>query len=545
MSGRQVGSAGAEGRYILPNSVSAPMASAPRPATWHQLLAVLEQAGLGGSSRVHDRDVVVTDVVHDSRVVTEGACFVCLPGTRSDGHEHAAAAWERGAVALLVEHPVAVALPQAEVASTRRALGPLASALWGEPSLALRCLGVTGTNGKTTTTHLLESIALAAGERAGVIGTVGARSAGVALDVRGAGAHTTPEADDLHAMLARMRADGVGTVAMEVSSHALVQHRVDGVRFAAVCFTNLTHEHLDYHGSMEAYFAAKAMLFDPARAAVGVVGIDDPHGARLRTLATERGLDTWTFGLDAGDADVGARALACDRRGSAYLLVDRRGGRAVEITSPLVGRFNVANCLAAAATGLAAGFSLEAVADGLRAPAVVPGRMERVSADDAPVTVLVDYAHTPDALDHVLRAGRQLLDQSSAQAGGAPASRLLVVFGCGGDRDREKRPLMGEVVGRRADVAVLTSDNPRSEDPEAIADEVLGGLVAGTASVIVELDRAAAIDAALAAARPGDVVVVAGKGHETGQTAAGVTIPFDDREVARAALVTHFGPGAL
>jgi UDP-N-acetylmuramoyl-L-alanyl-D-glutamate--2,6-diaminopimelate ligase len=493
---------------------------------WGDLLAGLDGPGrlgeLDGFELTGDPDVEVDAITHDSRRVEPGACFACIPGARTDGHDHAPEAVARGAVALLVERPLPLAVPQARVPSVRAALGPLAATLYGHPSETMRVLGVTGTNGKTTTTYLLEAIGRRAGERVGVIGTVGARIAGETVATE----HTTPEASDLQELLARMRDATVSTVAMEVSSHALEQHRVDGVQFAAVCFTNLSHEHLDYHGTLDAYFEAKARLFDPRRARSAAVNVDDPRGLELAARVRTTDLDLWTFAVDDESADVTAETPSFAPDGTAFTLVDRRAGERVALRLPLVGPFNLANALAAAATARAAGVPLAAIADGLAQPLVVPGRFERVDAGQ-PFAVLVDYAHTPDALGRVLAAARPL-----AGAGG----RVVCVFGCGGDRDPAKRPLMGAAVAAAADVAVLTSDNPRSEDPQAIADAVLPGLATGPAAVTVELDRRVAIATALAAAAPGDVVVIAGKGHETGQTAGGRTRPFDDRVVARAEL---------
>jgi UDP-N-acetylmuramoyl-L-alanyl-D-glutamate--2,6-diaminopimelate ligase len=491
---------------------------------WHDLLAGLDGPGLDVLELTGDPDVEVEAITHDSRLATPGACFACIPGAHTDGHDHAGEAVAAGAVALLVERAVPFAVAQARVPSVREALGPLAAELFGRPSAAMRTLGVTGTNGKTTTTYLLEAIARRAGDRVGVVGTVGARIAGEPVDDRpGNGRHTTPEADELQALLARMRDDGVTTVAMEVSSHALDQHRVDGTRFAAVCFTNLSHEHLDYHGSLDAYFEAKCRLFDPTFTAAAAVNVDDPRGVTLAARTRAVGLDTWTASVDSATADIAALAADSRADGTTFTLVDRRGGARAEVQLALVGSFNLANALAAAATARAAGFPFETVVAGLGEALVVPGRFERVDAGQ-PFPVLVDYAHTPDALARVLAAARPLTG-----AGG----RVICVFGCGGDRDRAKRPLMGRAVAGGADVAVLTSDNPRSEDPSTIADAVLPGLRAGAAAVTVELDRRAAVAAALAAARAGDVVVVAGKGHESGQTAGGQTVPFDDRVVAR------------
>jgi UDP-N-acetylmuramoyl-L-alanyl-D-glutamate--2,6-diaminopimelate ligase len=488
----------------------------------HELLGGVDVEEWSG-----DPHVEVTTIVPDSREAVEGACFACIPGAVTDGHAHAPEAVAAGAVALLVERPLPLAVSQARVPSVRRALGPVAARFHGHPSRALRCLGVTGTNGKTTTTYVLESIGRAAGDRVGLIGTIGARIAGAAVPEE----RTTPEATELQALLARMRDAGVRTVAMEVSSHALHQHRVDGTWFAAVCFTNLSHEHLDYHRTLHAYFEAKAMLFDPTRAGAGVVNADDIHGVALARRARAAGLPTTTFGVLDPSADVPtdvtaevvADELDLDPRGNRFVLVDRRDAvsRRARVASPLVGRFNVDNALAAAAVALAGGVPFDVVVAGIEAPLVVPGRFETVDGGQ-PFTVLVDYAHTPDALARVLDAARPVA-----------RGRLLVVFGCGGDRDRDKRPLMGRVAGQRADLAVLTSDNPRSEDPEAIAAAVTPGLREGAATLVVELDRRAAIRYALSEARPGDVVVIAGKGHETGQTAGGVTTPFDDRVVAR------------
>jgi UDP-N-acetylmuramoyl-L-alanyl-D-glutamate--2,6-diaminopimelate ligase len=394
----------------------------------------------------------------------------------------------------------------------------------------MRCLGITGTNGKTTTTFVLEAIARAASETPGVIGTVGARVDGAPF-ASDQVTPTTPEACDLQRLLADMRDAGAATVAMEVSSHGLDRREVDGTEFAAVCFTNLSHEHLDYHGTLDAYFAAKARLFDGTFASAVAINVDDAAGRTLLERVARTDAAMWTFGLDAS-ARITAEAIRYDAQGTSFTLVERSQSesdgpesngpdkRSASVRSSLLGPFNVANSLAAAATARAAGFDFDTVVAGLGAAQGVPGRMEAVDRGQG-FAVLVDYAHTPDALDGVLAAARALAD----------GGRVLAVFGAGGDRDRAKRPLMGRAVGRAADVAVLTSDNPRTEAPEAIADAVLAGLVDGGAEVIVELDRRAAIRAALTRARAGDVVVVAGKGHETGQTIGTHTHPFDDRVV--------------
>jgi UDP-N-acetylmuramoyl-L-alanyl-D-glutamate--2,6-diaminopimelate ligase len=479
----------------------------------HDLLDGLDVLAVRG-----DLDVDVQSVVHDSRDVAPGALFACITGAATDGHAHAAAAVGAGAVGVLVERALDLPVPQARVPSVRVALGPVAARFHHQPSQSLRVFGVTGTNGKTTTTYLLDAIARASGAITGVIGTVG-RAIGDEVLPPG---RTTPEATELQALLARMRDTGVSIVAMEVSSHALEQHRVDATTFAAVGFTNLSHEHLDYHGTMEAYFEAKARLFDPEFAQHAAINIAFTHGAELRRRASARGLDVWTFAVEDTAADVHARDVRFSSTSSRFTLVSGRDGVAAEVVSPLVGPFNVANAVGAAALARAGGLSLDAVVAGLSAPVVVPGRFERVDAGQD-FTLLVDYAHTPDALERLLDAGRVLV---------APGARLVVVYGCGGDRDRAKRPLMGAVAARLADVAVLTTDNPRSEDPAAIAADVVAGLAADAAPAI-ELDRRAAIRLAVRDAHPGDVVIVAGKGHETGQTAHGVTVPFDDRVVAR------------
>ncbi|MET0626959.1 MAG: UDP-N-acetylmuramoyl-L-alanyl-D-glutamate--2,6-diaminopimelate ligase [Acidimicrobiia bacterium] len=483
----------------------------------HDMLAGLDVRELVGG------DVEVTSITNDSRRVQHAGCYACIPGARVDGHDFAPDAIAAGASALLVERvldqEVVGAVAQACVPSVRAALGPAAATLFEHPSRAMDCLGVTGTNGKTTTTFLLESIARSAQLHVGVIGTVGARVDGAPF-ASAQVTPTTPEACDLQALLASMRDVGVDVVAMEVSSHGLERREVDGTEFAAVCFTNLSHEHLDFHGTMDAYFDAKARLFDGSFAPAAAINLDDDSGRLLAARVSGTDVALFTFGAQP-DARLGADEITYDGHGTSYTLVDRDTATRVPVRTTLVGPFNVDNALAAAATAIAAGFSLDAVAAGLAHPARLPGRMEPVERGQG-FAVLVDYAHTPDALAHVLGAARAIAD----------GGRVLAVFGAGGDRDRAKRPLMGEAVARAADVAVLTSDNPRSEVPDAIADAVHRGLRSGPAQVIVELDRRAAIRRALAAARPGDVVVIAGKGHETGQTIGDRTLPFDDRVVA-------------
>ncbi|HVM01727.1 MAG TPA: UDP-N-acetylmuramoyl-L-alanyl-D-glutamate--2,6-diaminopimelate ligase [Acidimicrobiales bacterium] len=449
--------------------------------------------------------VEVASVAHDSRAVRPGALFCCLRGASFDGHDFAPAAVEAGAVALLCERLLPVGVVQARVADARVAMAPAAAAAAGHPSRRLEVVGITGTNGKTTTAELLAAVLRAAGRPTGVIGTL-------------TGPRTTPEAPDLQAALAAQLAAGARAVALEVSSDALVQHRVDATWFGAVAFTNLSPEHLNTHGDMESYFGAKASLFDPGRAPLGVVNADDAWGRRLLDAAPLPAMVPYSLaaaeGLELGP--FGAR-FAWE-------------GRPVALR--LGGRFNVSNALCAATVARELGVAAEAVAEGLSSFAGVPGRFERVAAGQ-PFAVVVDYAHTPAALEQVLEAAR-------AEAG---EGRVLVVFGCGGERDRAKRPLMGAAAARLADVVVLTSDNPRGEDPGAILDEVRAG-AAGARSLVVEPDRRAAIAGAIAGAAPGDVVVVAGKGHEAGQTAGGRTEPFDDRRVARAALAAAGHTGA-
>jgi UDP-N-acetylmuramoyl-L-alanyl-D-glutamate--2,6-diaminopimelate ligase len=479
-----------------------------------RLLGDLQVRALRGDPEGVD----VVAIGHDSATVVPGGLFCCVRGTRVDGHDFAPEAVAAGAVALLVERFVDVDLPvgqahnvdvpQVAVDDVRRAMARAAAALHGHPSHRMAVVGVTGTNGKTTTTHFLRAVLEADGRRAAVIGTL---SGGFSRSGGRSGPGTTPAAPELQAHLAELAGEGFTAVAMEVSSHALVQHRVDAVRFAVAVFTNLSQDHLDFHGTMEEYFAAKASLFDKDRAAVGVINADDPWGRRLLESAR---LPTRPYSLaDAVDLHV-------DRAGSSFTWQ----GEPVRLR--LAGTVNVANALAAAAAARELGVGPAAVAKGLSDLELVAGRNQPVDRGQ-PFSVLVDYAHTPDALERTLAGARDM----------AGDGRVLVVFGCGGDRDRAKRPVMGEVASRLADVAVLTSDNPRSEDPAAIIDAVRAG-VRRPEVLTVEPDRRAAIALALAAARPGDVVVLAGKGHETTQVAGGTTVPFDDRAVAAEILGT-------
>ncbi|HEX6844193.1 MAG TPA: UDP-N-acetylmuramoyl-L-alanyl-D-glutamate--2,6-diaminopimelate ligase, partial [Actinomycetota bacterium] len=459
---------------------------------------------------IGDPATALREVVADSREVGPGALFCCVPGHATDGHGFAAEAAAAGAAALLVERELPIDLPQAVVRSVRASMGPVAAVVFGDPARAMTMLGVTGTNGKTTITYLLEAAIREAGGVPGVIGTTGAHVAGAPEPL----ARTTPEAPDLHRLLRRMRVAGVDTVAMEVSSHALDQHRVDGVRFDAAVFTNLSQDHLDYHPSMEAYFAAKARLFTPALAHRGAVNIDDPWGARL---AGDAGIEVLTF-AEHGPADLRATDVRVDPSGVSFRV------EGIAVRSPLRGAFNVSNVLAALACSRLAGLDLAAAARGLAGVEDVPGRMEPVE-EGQDFLAVVDYAHTPDSIRSVLRGARPLT-----------TGRVIVVFGCGGDRDRAKRPLMGRAATELADLTVLTTDNPRSEDPLAILGEIERGARAGGGEYLVEADRRAAIAIAVEAAAPGDVVIVAGKGHETVQELATEAVPFDDRAVLRHAI---------
>jgi UDP-N-acetylmuramoyl-L-alanyl-D-glutamate--2,6-diaminopimelate ligase len=467
-------------------------------------------------------EMAVTGIAFASEAVVPGDLFFCIPGTRRDGHDFAPEAVRAGAAALCVARPLRLGPPEIVVSDPRRALGRIAAAFYGHPSAELVVLGVTGTNGKTTTAYLLDSILAAAGHATGVIGTIETRIAGRARP----GVRTTPESADLQALFAEMRAAGVGAVAMEVTSHALTLHRVEGVRFAAAAFTNLSQDHLDFHASMEDYFAAKRSLFTPERARAGAINVDDPYGRRLASGAR---VPVIGFGL-ARDAEVRAVDVVAGPHGTDLVALTPRGE--IKVSTPLVGGFNLSNCLAACACALQADVPLGAIEEGIARLRAVPGRFEAV-ARGQPFAVVVDYAHTPASLDNVLREARAM----AARAGG----RVLCVFGCGGDRDRGKRPLMGAVGARLADVVVVTSDNPRSEDPVAIIDAILKGVVAERAEGAdrVLVDRREAIGAAISAARPGDVVVIAGKGHERGQEAAGRVVAFDDREVAAEALAAR------
>jgi UDP-N-acetylmuramoyl-L-alanyl-D-glutamate--2,6-diaminopimelate ligase len=452
----------------------------------------------------------VRDLAYDARAVEPGALFFCVPGERADGHDFAADAVERGAVALVVERPLELLVPQLVVADARRAMGPAAVTFYGDPTQKLRVAGVTGTNGKTTTVFILYAILAAAGRRPGLLGTIESRVGGE----RRPAIRTTPEAIDLQRTFREMLDAGDQSCAMEATSHGSELGRLDGVRFSALAFTNLTQDHLDFHETMERYFDAKRRLFVERRPPAAV-NVGDTYGRRLADELRAAGHEPLvTFGF-ADDAEVHAEALELSAAGARF----RAAG--IELTTRLRGRFNVENVLAAVAVSRLLELPDDAIAAGVEHIRGVPGRLEPVD-EGQPFTVLVDYSHKPDALENVLRTARELTER-----------RLICVFGCGGDRDRGKRPIMGRIASERADLAIVTSDNPRTEDPEAIIAEILEG-VAGP--VEVEPDRRAAIVRAVELAEDGDVLVIAGKGHETYQEIDGQKRPFDDREVAREAL---------
>jgi UDP-N-acetylmuramoyl-L-alanyl-D-glutamate--2,6-diaminopimelate ligase len=499
-----------------------------------ELLAVLP-ASLAPTQR-SALDPVIRGIRYDSRAVAPGDLFVAMRGATADGHAYVAQALALGAVALLVEEAPAQAGNAAVVVvrDARRALAPIANAFFGAPSSELALIGITGTNGKTSTTFLTESILRAAGERTGLIGTVEVRYA----DERIRAVNTTPESLDLQRLLRDMRTRGVSAVAMEVSSHGLDLGRVDGCTFRAAAVTNVTQDHLDFHGTMDAYQAAKERLFHTYLAAdgVAVINVDEPRHAGFVAAARQRGARIVLVSRRPGTpADVRVLAAEGSLGGTRARLALPSGELALEL--PLVGDFNLENLTVAVGIATGLGVAPEAIARGVAACPQVPGRMQRVGAEiaNAP-TVLVDYAHTPDAVEKVLRAVRPLT-----------RGKLIAVFGCGGDRDRTKRPKMAEAVARLADRAVLTSDNPRTEDPQRILADVEAGLAAmqrvpavGLAatnrSYVSLADRREAIELAIASAAPEDTIVIAGKGHEDYQIIGREKFPFDDREEAQRAL---------
>ncbi len=453
-------------------------------------------------------ELEISGLAYSSQSVTPGTLFFCVPGFRSDGHDFAPDAVERGAAALVCQRSLHLGVPEVVVEDVRAAMGPAAARFYGDPTAELEVVGITGTNGKTTTAFLVRHLVEAGGRQCGLLGTVKRVVGGVEEEVE----RTTPEAIDLQATFRRMLEGGDRACAMEVSSHALELGRAAGIHFACRVFTNLTQDHLDFHETMEAYFLSKRRLFDEAGPAV--VNVDDEYGRRI---AAE--VDCVTFGIE-NEADYRARAVEFDLMGSRFRCQTPDGE--LELASPLPGVFNVQNALGAIASARLLGVDSESIVAALPRFGRVPGRFEPVD-EGQDFGVLVDYAHTPDSLDNVLRAARELT-----------RGRLHVVFGAGGDRDRGKRPLMGDTARRLADRVLVTSDNPRSEAPEAIIDEIMEGAGPGAER---ESDRARAIVMVIEDAKPGDVVVIAGKGHEPGQEFEnGRKEPFDDRAVARDAL---------
>ncbi len=451
----------------------------------------------------------VSGVAYRSGDVRRGDAFFCISGFKHDGHAFVADALARGAVAVVSQRPIDVGhAAHAVVPDTRRALALAAARHFGEPSGALDVVGVTGTNGKTTTVYLLDSILRADGRTTGLIGTVETRVAGDRL----ASARTTPESADLQALFARMIVAGVRGVSMEVSSHALDLHRVDGTRFAVAAFTNLTQDHLDYHHTLEEYWSVKRRLFTEMDVRARVINIDDPAGAELADTLS----GVWTVGRSPG-AIVQATDETPASRSTTFTLVTPEGNR--RIVLPLAGAYNIENALVAAGSALALGVALDVVVTGLENAPQVPGRLERVDVGQ-PFAVFVDYAHTPDSLSKAIAAVRAVTP-----------GKVVVVFGCGGDRDPEKRPLMGAAAGNGADEVVITSDNPRSEDPVGIILQAQDGVRRTGAHYVIEVDRRKAIGVALRSAGEGDAVLIAGKGHEDYQIFSDRTVHFDDREV--------------
>jgi UDP-N-acetylmuramoyl-L-alanyl-D-glutamate--2,6-diaminopimelate ligase len=465
-------------------------------------------------------------VTHDSRRVVSGGIFVAIEGAHTDGNRFVGDATKRGAIAIISEKPCPDGFSEMwlQVADARAALAQTAALVHGYPSRRLKLAGVTGTNGKTTVAHLVAAILQAAGEVPAMMGTISYRLGAEEVTAE----HTTPEASEIQDFLRRAVEAGAHYAVMEVSSHAIDLRRVEGLEFAAAAFTNLTQDHLDYHRTMEEYFTVKRRLFDGgigARPARSVINLDDPRGAELRALG---GAGALTYALEAAaDITTGAREFGLE--GLSFTARTPRGE--IEIASPLVGRAHAYNILCAIGIGLALGFAPEVIARGIAECRCVAGRFERVSAAEDDITVVVDYAHTPDALVNVLRTVRD--------ATGTGGGQVVTVMGCGGDRDRTKRPLMGEAAAQLSDRVIATSDNPRSEDPAAILADIEAGLKKAGAPYELLADRRAAIFRAVAEAAPGAVVLIAGKGHEDYQILASGKIHFDDREVAREALAVR------
>ncbi len=480
----------------------------------------------------------VTGITHDSRKVGPGSIFVCIPGASHDGHQYISEAVASGAAAIIAQADHVTAEPLnvppdvalLTVKDTRKALPIFASKFYGDPSQSMIVVGVTGTNGKTTTTRMMAAILREAGMRVGTIGTLGAELDGVPIESN----HTTPEADELQWLLAQMRDEGAQAVIMEVSSHALAQHRSDGIAFNAAIFTNLTQDHLDFHGTMEAYFEAKALLFteypvryprDDGRMFVASVNVAQWEGRDLVTMV--RG-DVITYSADPGmPAVLQAKNIELSPSGSRFVVVHDSGTKRFEadVALSLGGAFQVNNALGAIGAALRLGVDIQTITRALAAMPAVPGRFQSVPTGDAGFSIIVDYAHTPDGLKNLLESVAAL-----------KPIRMILVFGCGGDRDATKRPIMGKIAGDLADVAIVTSDNPRTEDPQTIINEVLAGMKASRADVHVDADRPSAITMAIQLARPGDIVVLAGKGHEDYQIIGTEKIHMDDCELAERAL---------
>jgi UDP-N-acetylmuramoyl-L-alanyl-D-glutamate--2,6-diaminopimelate ligase len=469
----------------------------------------------------------VSGLEYDSRRVKPGDVFVAMRGESSDGNKFIAKAIAAGAIAVVSDSPAEIpreGVAWAQVSHGRRALARLSANFYKRPAERLAITGITGTNGKSTTAFLLEAILSAAGRKSALVGTIEYHVAGKILPAP----HTTPEALDLNRILSEALGQGATETVMEVSSHALAQQRVYGIPFDVAVFTNLTRDHLDYHHTMEEYFASKQILFegcgtDPPRAAI--LNLDDEYGEKLTKLSKKRSSEVLSYGLVSGDFH--AERAEVTPRGSRFDLCTPQ--EKVPVFSPLIGRVNVYNILAAAAAAYSRGCKTDAIASGIAGLSCVPGRFERVDCKQ-PFTVVVDYAHTDDALRNLTALAREFVQQAGTKA------RVITVFGCGGDRDRTKRPLMGEAAGKGSDFVVLTSDNPRSEDPLAIINDAMVGLQRSGTRYKVEPDRKAAIASAIEEAGPGDIVLIAGKGHEKVQITRDGPIVFDDVVVARQAL---------
>jgi UDP-N-acetylmuramoyl-L-alanyl-D-glutamate--2,6-diaminopimelate ligase len=519
---------------------------------FQQLLDGVEILPQSGNSPRNPQDnPAVGGVEYDSRRVQPGTIFVAMKGEKSDGNRFIDQAIAAGAVAIVTDSTTESPRPAvawAQVPHGRRALARLSANFYHRPAEHIANTGITGTNGKSTTAFILESILKAAGRKTALVGTIDYHVAGKILPAP----HTTPESLELNRLLAEGLAQGVTEAVMEVSSHALEQQRVFGIPFDVAVFTNLTRDHLDYHRTMEDYFRAKQILFegcgtDPPRAAV--LNVDDDHGRELLKSAKKKSSTVLSYGLATGDFHANTN-LEIKASGSRFQMATPAGG--LEIWTPLIGKVNIYNVLSAAAAAYARNCSAEAITKGIASLTHVPGRFERVDCGQ-PFTVVVDYAHTDDALRNLTAVARDFVAFHSSGGAGAPAragtglkGKVITLFGCGGDRDRAKRPLMGEAAGKGSDFVVLTSDNPRSEDPLAIInDAVVGlqkaglqkaGLQKSGTKYVTEPDRRKAIALAIGQAAPGDIVLLAGKGHEKTQITSGKAVPFDDVEVARETL---------